>query len=594
MNAATEDRYANFEVLDEKTRKYAEAQTRKFRRKFSPESRKYLQEIKRLSGMRKLTQVRICAGHVFLLTSDSSGMKLTMDGKILYRTKKIISWFEAGRKGKNVALYETSGSDLGTLVIFENGKITEKINDYVGGIVFTEKGNLLIKEFRGDDTPAGIEKNSSRVLMDGHIVFGQGLKSDEFISIKDFDGSCAVVTGNYLHSSIYTGKTDDPSSWKLRFSFEMPSSVVGIVRDKLCILLRDGNGKILLNDKVLIEAPYPLEEAHVVEDGIILVTLKDAKVFLILYNFDGNFLKEMELEEPSGLIGSDSDGSKAVFAMQSFSSPMIYYTYEKGKLSLVNKVRNGRLDVREDFADSDGVKIHYFHISARKSRHNRALVYGYGGFNISMTPVFYPLFAFLLKRGIDVIYCNLRGGGEYGEEWHRAGMKQNKINVFNDFKAVIMKIRSEGYGVVIWGVSNGGLLTSHALVTIPELLSGAVIGNPVIDMMKYHRLLAGSYWVNEYGNPDDPEDKKFLIEYSPYHARLRTRYPPTLIYTRMNDDRVHPAHALKFYAKIKQSGVDIYLRADPSGGHIGISFSKRARETSDIAAFILHCFNIPS
>ena len=590
METEMEDRYSSFEVIDEKTKGFAAKETGRFRKKFSQDSRKNLDEIRKLSGFRRIGQVKIRDGHTLLLVADSKGYSLYRNGKVIYRTKNIIFWIEAGNEAKKIALYETSGSDLGTLVFMENGEIKDKIQDYIGGITFTENSYIMVREYRGDQIPENIERNSSRAVMNGKIVFGNNLKRDNDIKIRDFQGTCVVVTGNELHSDIYVGRTDEPETWKHKFSFEHEAQIMGMVDGKVCMHLREGKGKILLDNHELFESPYPLEKALLVKDGILLITMRDAKVFPMLYGLDGNIKREMELNEPCGLVDADSDGNMAILSLQSFSCPMIHYEYSDGSLRETIRYSSGKVDVKEDYADSHGVKVHYFHISGEKSRHNRALVYGYGGFNISMTPVYYPLFAFLVKRGVDVIYCNLRGGGEYGEEWHKAGMKENKINVFNDFKAVVMKIRSEGYRIVIWGVSNGGLLTSHALVTIPEMLNGAVIGNPVIDMMKYHKLLAGSYWINEYGDPDDPEERKFLLAYSPYHARPRTRYPPALIYTRMNDDRVHPAHALKFYAKIKESGSEVYLRADPSGGHIGLSFAKRTRETSDLAAFILYCF----
>ena len=183
--------------------------------------------------------------------------------------------------------------------------------------------------------------------------------------------------------------------------------------------------------------------------------------------------------------------------------------------------------------------------------------------------------------------ANLRGGSEYGEKWHRAGMRENKQNVFDDFIAVLEKLKSQGYKIIAHGRSNGGLLVSAIITQRPDVVDVAVIGYPVIDMLRFHKLYIGRAWIPEYGNPEDPKDREFLLRYSPYHnVRPDLKYPPTLVYTGLHDDRVHPAHALKFVAKLKDVKAPVFLRVETKSGHLGANPETRIREIADILAFI--------
>ena len=166
-------------------------------------------------------------------------------------------------------------------------------------------------------------------------------------------------------------------------------------------------------------------------------------------------------------------------------------------------------------------------------------------------------------------------------------MREKKQNVFEDFKAVLKYFKGLGYKVVGIGRSNGGLLIAAVLTQDPELLDAAVIGYPVIDMLRFHKLYVGSLWVSEYGNPEDPRDREYLLKYSPYHnVRKDLKYPPTLVYTGLHDDRVHPGHALKSVAKLEEVGAPIYLRVELISGHRGALPKVKVKELSDVLAFI--------
>jgi prolyl oligopeptidase len=226
---------------------------------------------------------------------------------------------------------------------------------------------------------------------------------------------------------------------------------------------------------------------------------------------------------------------------------------------------------------------------------NPTVLYGYGGFNIAITPAFSVEFAAWLEMGGVIAVANLRGGGEYGEAWHQAGKKASKQNVFDDFIAAAEWLIAEKYTrsdrLAIMGGSNGGLLVGAAMTQRPELFGAAVPAVGVLDMLRFHQFTAGLFWVDEYGSADDPAEYKTLRAYSPYHnVRSGTRYPATLITTADTDDRVVPMHSFKFGAALQhaQSGdAPILLRIETRAGHgAGTPISKRIDVAADRWAFL--------
>ncbi len=223
----------------------------------------------------------------------------------------------------------------------------------------------------------------------------------------------------------------------------------------------------------------------------------------------------------------------------------------------------------------------------------RVLLSGYGGFNISRTPVYDPGTFPFLEDGIFAL-ANLRGGGEYGEAWHRAGMREKKQNVFDDFIAAAEYLVAEGYTtperIAIEGGSNGGLLVGAVMVQRPDLFGAVVCRVPVADMLRYHLFTVGRFWIPEYGSADDPAQFEYLLKYSPYHnVREGVRYPPTLVMTADTDDRVAPAMARKFAARLQASGAGgpFLLRVEKKAGHgMGKPVVKLIEEDADILAFV--------
>ncbi len=232
------------------------------------------------------------------------------------------------------------------------------------------------------------------------------------------------------------------------------------------------------------------------------------------------------------------------------------------------------LSVRQFFATSaDGTRVPYFVVGASAAPAGPTLLYGYGGFEIPMTPGYGGIIGRgWLARGGTYVVANIRGGGEYGPQWHQAALRENRPRAFEDFAAVATDLVTRGITTPgqlgIEGGSNGGLLMGAMLTRYPALVGAVVAQVPLLDMRRYHRLLAGASWMAEYGDPDDAEDWAFLREYSPYHnVRDGVRYPPVLFITSTRDDRVHPGHARKMTARLREQGHDVSYYENVEGGH---------------------------
>jgi prolyl oligopeptidase len=224
----------------------------------------------------------------------------------------------------------------------------------------------------------------------------------------------------------------------------------------------------------------------------------------------------------------------------------------------------------------DGTKIPYFVVHPKAMKldgNNPTLLYAYGGFQVSMTPAYSAMAGKLwVERGGVYVLANIRGGGEFGPAWHQAGLKANRQKVFDDFTAVsqdlVQRKITSPRRLAIQGGSNGGLLMGAAFTQHPELYNGAVIQVPLLDMLRYHTLLAGASWVGEYGDPDIPAEAEFIRAYSPYQRLAAgAKYPEPFIVTSTKDDRVHPGHARKFAARLEQLGVPFLYYENIDGGH---------------------------
>jgi prolyl oligopeptidase len=243
---------------------------------------------------------------------------------------------------------------------------------------------------------------------------------------------------------------------------------------------------------------------------------------------------------------------------------------------------------QHDAMSKDGTHIPYFLIAKKGLAHDgkaKTLLYGYGGFEISLIPVYSGIRgAAWLERGGVFAIANIRGGGEFGPTWHQAALKENRHRAYEDFIAVgealvASQVTSPAH-LGCNGGSNGGLLVGNMLTMRPDLFGAVVAQVPLADMRRYHLLLAGASWMGEYGNPDDPEQWRFIETFSPYHnLKPGVKYPRTLFTTSTRDDRVHPGHARKMVAKLRKLGQDVLYYENVEGGHGGAA-------TNDQTAFM--------
>jgi prolyl oligopeptidase len=249
------------------------------------------------------------------------------------------------------------------------------------------------------------------------------------------------------------------------------------------------------------------------------------------------------------------------------------------------------------FQSKDGTSVSMFLVQREDLEIDGArpvLLNGYGGFNVNMTPMYDPANRALLDRGGVLAVPQLRGGGEYGEAWHEAGMLERKQNVFDDFIAAAEWLIDAGITkpgrLAIEGGSNGGLLTASVMLQRPDLFGAVVCRVPVADMLRYHLFTIGRFWIREYGCADDPAQFPYLIRYSPYHNIVRSRvYPPVLVTTADTDDRVSPGMAKKFGARLQAEadGGPFLVRVDIKAGHgLGKPVTKMIDEDADIFTFL--------
>jgi prolyl oligopeptidase len=307
----------------------------------------------------------------------------------------------------------------------------------------------------------------------------------------------------------------------------------------------------------------------------------------------------------SGLRGS-WDKNEAFFTFTSFVTPPTIYRYDiaKGTREVWAKenvpVASDRFEVKQvKYASKDGTLIPMFLVHKKDIKldgSSPALLTGYGGFNLSQTPGFSARAALWVEKGGVYALPNLRGGGEFGEDWHKAGMLAKKQNVFDDFIGAAEWLVKNGYTspsrLAISGGSNGGLLVGAALTQRPDLYAAVVCFYPLLDMVRYHKFLVAGYWVPEYGSGDNPEQFPFIYAYSPYHhVKAGTKYPAVLFVTGDSDTRVAPLHARKMAALLQASnGGDrpILLHYDTKAGHSGGStpVTKRIEELTDELSFL--------
>ncbi len=335
--------------------------------------------------------------------------------------------------------------------------------------------------------------------------------------------------------------------------------------------------------------------------------LVDAKSQIIQYDLNGEIVREIDLPGIGSAYGFNAkeDEKDLYYSFSSYTYPSTIFNYDinSGESNLYRQPEI-------DFEPSDYVTEQVFYKSkdqatipmfitykkdVNRNGANPTILYGYGGFNISLTPGFNPTNIAWLENGGIYAVANIRGGGEYGKKWHKAGTQMKKQNVFDDFIAAAEYLISENYTssdyLAIRGGSNGGLLVGAVMIQRPDLFKVAIPAVGVLDMLRYHQFTAGAGWSDDYGTADDsPEMFKYLLKYSPVHAlKPNIKYPATLVTTADHDDRVVPAHSFKFAARLQElheGESPVLIRIQTKGGHGSVSMDQRMELYADVFSFI--------
>jgi prolyl oligopeptidase len=544
--------------------------------------------------------------------------------------------------GKHVAyLVQDGGSDwrVGKVMNVESG---EELADRLDWLKFTDVS------WAGDSSgfyysryPATKEEEKFQSLNKNMMVYFHELGSPQekdrvvYATLDHPDwGPRGTVTddGKHLVITISVGTDDrysivhqdltEPGAQPLVIieGFDYDYTLVGNVGDDLYFRTNDGaprNRLIVINAKqpgrehwreIIAQSDDVLDDVNLVGGKIITTYMQDAKTVVKVMDLEGNQTGTVDLPGIGTAFGFGGkfDDEETFFAFSSFNSPTTISKLDvaTGEVEVFKApevaMNPGDYIVKQVFYTSrDGTRVPMF-ISHRKDvvpdGNTPTMLYGYGGFNISMTPSYSTTRLTWMDMGGIYALANLRGGGEYGEEWHQAGTKLNKQNVFDDFIAAAEYLVSDGYTrpekLAIFGGSNGGLLVGAVVNQRPDLFGAAIPAVGVMDMLRFHNFTAGRFWTDDYGSSDNPEEFEALLKYSPYHnIHKGTAYPAIMVTTADTDDRVVPGHSFKYAAALQEAqagDAPVLIRIETRAGHgAGGPTDKVIANYTDNWAFLL-------
>ena len=415
-------------------------------------------------------------------------------------------------------------------------------------------------------------------------------------------------------------RVPDAQFIQMTSNMDLQYSPIETVGDNIYLLTNDGapRGRVMVADihkpgfkdwKELIgESKGVLEDVQFADDKLVLTYSQDASTHLYVYSLEGKELNEIKLPTVGRAGFSGKRGQKECFySFASFTVPGTIYQYDmaqnKSTVYTEPKVKFdlGKYTTEQVFFISkDGTHVPMFLTYRKGLKHNGknpVLIYGYGGFNISLSPNFSSMRIPFLENGGIYVQVNLRGGSEYGEEWHVAGTKMQKQNVFDDFISAAEWLVTNSFTskdhIAIMGGSNGGLLVGACMTQRPDLFKVCIPQVGVMDMLRYHKFTIGWNWAPDYGTSEDSKEMfEYLYSYSPLHnLKKGVSYPATLVTTADHDDRVVPAHSFKFAATLQecQGGTaPVLIRIDSKAGHGGGKpLAKQLEEQADIYSFIM-------
>ena len=444
-------------------------------------------------------------------------------------------------------------------------------------------------------------------------------------TLRDEDGKVQAVLFTRSPSFFETEYYIEAEGGPKRLPFPLKSSLQGLVKKQVIITVEDDwnwqgktyakgallsfNLEALKTDPAnaqatLVYAPGPresIEQVSSTRNRLLVAVYENVKGGLYAFDFNGKAWNRQKLKLPEnasiGVVSTRDEDDKAFVTVTGFTDPDALYYGDVLKNDFMRvKSLPPRFDgsnvsvVQHEAKSPDGTMVPYFLVHKKGLKldgSNPTLLYAYGGFQVSMNPSYSGTMGKLwLERGGVYVLANIRGGGEFGPAWHQAGLKTNRQVIFDDFVAVANDLISRKITTPrrlgIMGGSNGGLLMGVQLTQRPELWNAVVIQVPLLDMLRYHKLLAGASWVGEYGDPDDPAEGAFLRRISPYHnLKGGTTYPEPFFVTSSKDDRVHPGHARKMAALMEKMGLPFLYYENIDGGHAAASNQReRAKRIS--------------
>lgn len=563
--------------------------------------------------------------------------KLSTDGTVA------LKGIYFSKDGENMAYtISRSGSDW-TEIYVMNVASQKPLKDHIKWAKFTGAS------WQGDgfyysayDTPEGSEYSSKN---EGHKIYYHKLGTSQEQDILIYENKneplrfySASTTDKEDYLFIYESgagsgnnlfvkdlKRKNSPITQLTTNFEKSYYPIEVINNKVYIITnyKADNYRIMIADlkkpelkywkELIPEQESVLANASIFDQKLFLTYDKDASNHPSIYSLKGEFIQDIKLPGiGTANFSGNSDDDECFFSYTSFTVPATSYQYNI-KENSYKLYKAPKVDFNADdfisyqvfFKSKDGTSIPMFLThkkGLKKEGNNPVFLYGYGGFNISLNPSFSTARIPFLENGGIYAQVTLRGGGEYGEKWHKAGTQLNKQNVFDDFIGAAEYLINQKFTakqkIAIVGGSNGGLLVGAAMTQRPDLFGAAIPQVGVMDMLRYHKFTIGWNWASDYGTSEDSEEMfKYLYGYSPLHnLKDGVTYPATLITTADHDDRVVPAHSFKFAARLQEANDGknpTLIRIDSKAGHgAGKPISKQLEEQADIYSFIMKNLNM--
>lgn len=544
-------------------------------------------------------------------------IKLVDSSKIKKKFNKKITNWSVSKNGRYIVLsLSEAGNDKWELRVFDVNK-RKFTNDHIKDINYPYFSCWDSDSFGFWYTRStygrrkGLEKYYKRLYYHklgepedkDQLYFGAELAKEDWPVIERSPfGEFLIVTVHHLDTNTDVFIEDSSHNFKLkRITKGMKARSYGYIHNGYIYLYtsyKAPNMKILrakiLNGKLgnwqtfLPESKNKIESCVIVSDHMIIEYLDNVTSRLHSIDLLNRQIKIIDIP-PLAIVDAmsqDIDSGEIFVKLSSLTLPSTIYKLNISNLRL-SKIWKAEIPFKKNdfmvkqkwFRSSDGTRIPAFLVHKKGLKldgNNPMVVYAYGGFGSSVLPHFTKSIIPFIENGGIYALVNIRGGGEFGEKWHKSIIKRNKQKGFDDFACALKYFIDQKYTqpekLVIWGASNGGLLMSVMLVQYPKLFKAAVIAVPVTDMLRFHLFNGGRWWMSEYGDPDNKKISAYLFKYSPYHNVKEYNYPSTLFLTSEKDDRVHPMHTFKMVARLKNNSFQknsILLRVEKNSGHSG-------------------------